>query len=379
MELYPRVLLKELNEKIGKGKAIMVTGPRQVGKTTLLREVLKGKDFLFLDGDDPTVRQLLTEANTARLKSVIGAYKLIFIDEAQRIEGIGLTSKIITDQFPEVQLLISGSSSFELNNQINEPLTGRKWEYHLYPISWREMETKLGFLQAEQQLEQRLLYGFYPEVLNRPGEEREILKELVGSYLYKDILALSGINKPEVLDKLVLALALQVGSQVNYQELAQLVGVDRNTVIKYIDLLCKGFVLFKLTSFSRNVRNEIKTQHKIYFYDNGIRNMVVGNFSPLSMRTDVGALWENFLISERYKWNEYTKSYARRYFWRTAQQQEIDYVEEKDGQVFGYEFKWNPKRKGQLSKTFLDAYQAEGKVVHKENFREFISPEDAFT
>jgi hypothetical protein len=370
--MYSRFLSDKINKRIDSGKAIVVIGPRQVGKTTLIESILESKQYLLLDGDDPKTRTLLTEPNTEQIRRILGKYKYIFIDEAQRIEGIGLTMKIITDRFKDVQLFASGSSSFDLSNKINEPLTGRKWEYQLFPISWEEYENHHGYLHAEQNLENRLLYGFYPDVLNNVGDEVSILRNLVNSYLYKDILSFADIRKPEVLDKLVQALALQIGSEVNYSELAQIVNIDKNTVSKYIDILQKGYIIFKLSSFSRNVRNEIKTNKKIYFYDNGIRNMVIGNFNPIELRTDKGALWENFLISERIKQIEYKQSLAHTYFWRTKQQQEVDFVEENGGKIFGYEFKWNKKKNQKLPKTFTETYNAETKMIDKENFREFI-------
>lgn len=370
--MYSRYLSERIEKRLGSGKAIVVIGPRQVGKTTLIELILASKDYLLLDGDDPKTRTILTEPNTEQIRTILGKYKYVFIDEAQRIEGIGLTMKIITDRFKDVQLFASGSSSFDLTNKINEPLTGRKWEYQLFPISWEEFENHHGYLYSEQQLENRLLYGFYPEVLNNVGDEISILRNLVNSYLYKDILSYSEIRKPEVLDKLVQVLALQVGSEVNYSELAQIVNVDKNTISKYIDILQKGYIIFKLGSFSRNVRNEIKTNKKIYFYDNGVRNMVIGNFNPLELRTDKGALWENFLISERIKQIEYKQSLARVYFWRTKQQQEVDFVEEKSGKIIGYEFKWNKKKTKKLPKTFVESYHAESNVIDKDNFREFV-------
>ena len=370
--MYLRYLEKIIKKRIGSGKAIVLIGPRQVGKTTLIETVLKNKEYILLDGDDPKTRTLLTEPNTEQIRSIIGRYKNIFIDEAQRIQGIGLTMKIITDRFKDIQLFTSGSSSFDLSNQINEPLTGRKWEYQLFPISWEEYEEHHGYLYSEQQLENRLLYGFYPDVLNNPGDEISILKNLVNSYLYKDILSFANIQKPEILEKLVQALALQIGSEVSYSELAQTVNADKNTVSKYIDILQKGYIIFKLGSFSRNLRNEIKTNKKIYFYDNGIRNMIIGNFNPLELRTDKGALWENFLISERIKQIEYKQSLAHTYFWRTKQQQEIDFVEENSGKIYGYEFKWNNKKKVKLPKTFIETYNAESKVIDRGNFREFV-------
>ncbi len=370
--MYLRHLSEIIKNRIGSGKAIVVIGPRQVGKTTLIESILETKDYLLLDGDDPKTRTLLTEPNTEQIRTILGKHKFVFIDEAQRIEGIGLTMKIITDRFKDVQLLTSGSSSFDLSNKINEPLTGRKWEYQLFPISWEEYEDHHGYLYAEQQLENRLLYGFYPDVLNNGGDEISVLRNLVNSYLYKDILSYADIRKPEVLDRLVQALALQVGSEVNYSELAQIVNVDKNTISKYIDILQKGYIIFKLGSFSRNIRNEIKTNKKIYFYDNGVRNMVIGNFNPIELRTDKGALWENFLISERIKQIEYKQSLARKYFWRTKQQQEVDFVEDNGGKIYGYEFKWNKKRNSRLPKTFTETYNAESRVIDKENFREFV-------
>ena len=377
--MYERYLKERIIKRINSGKAIILIGPRQVGKTTLIREVLKGHDYLFFDGDDPKTRTLLNQPNTEEIRRIVGKHKYVFIDEAQRIEGIGLTMKIIIDQFKGVQLFSSGSSSFDLANKLNEPLTGRKWEYRLYPISWEEFENTHGYLHGEQQLENRLLFGLYPDVLNNPGDEVNILRNLLNSYLYRDILAQSDLRKPEILDKLVQALALQIGNEVNYSELGQILSVDKNTVSRYIEILEKGFVIFKLGSFSRNVRNEIKTNRKIYFYDNGIRNMIIGNFDPLDIRQDKGALWENFLISERVKQNEYRQSLARKYFWRTKQQQEVDYVEDIGGKIFGYEFKWSEKKSNKLPKTFTDAYNSENKIITRNNFREFVMPEPAST
>lgn len=370
--MYRRSLTETITRKIGSGKAILLIGPRQVGKTTLINFLLADQDYLFLDADDPTVRSILNKPNTEQLRSIIGNNKVIFIDEAQRISGIGLTLKIITDQFKQVQLFVSGSSSFGLSSALNEPLTGRKWEYELFPISWEEYESYHGYIVSEQQIENRLLYGFYPDVLNNPGEEREVLKQLVNSYLYRDILAYSDIRKPEVLEKLVQALALQIGSEVSYNELAQTVGVDKKTIGNYINILQKGYVVFKLGSYSKNLRNEIKKNKKIYFYDNGVRNMVLGNFNDLELRQDTGALWENFLISERMKQNVYKNSLAKMYFWRTKQQQEVDLVEEKDGQLTGFEFKWKAKRKIKLPKTFTETYNAKGEIIDRSNFREFV-------
>lgn len=370
--MISRTLSDSISSKAGRGKAIIVVGPRQVGKTTLILNQLRGVDYQFFDGDDPTVRSLLDGANTARIRDLIGKKKVVFIDEAQRIRQIGLTLKIIVDQFPDVQVWVSGSSSFTLFNELSEPLTGRKWEYELYPISWEEYQHDVGYLAAEQQLENRLVYGMYPDIINHPGEERELLKNLVNSYLYRDILAYAEIRKPEVLEKLVQALALQVGSEVNYSELSQLVGVDRNTIQRYIDILEKGYVIFRLRSYSRNVRNEIKKSRKVYFYDNGIRNTIIGNLDSLPLRADTGALWENFLVSERLKQNSYKLTLAKPYFWRTTQQQEIDYVEAIGQTLHAYEFKWRAKANVKIPTTFLQQYGADGSVVDRANFREFV-------
>lgn len=370
--MVERTLKKHLSEKLFQRKTIVLTGARQVGKTTLIRDVLDGKEFLFLDGDDPLVRQRLTNPNTIEIATLIGNTEIVFIDEAQRIENIGLTAKIIHDQFPKVQLIMSGSSAFELRNRTNEPLTGRKFEYFLFPVSYEEHEESVGYLDAMRDLENRLIYGFYPDVINNRGNEREILNGLVESYLFKDILSFANIQKPEVLEKILQALAFQVGSEVSYNEIAQLTGVDKNTVSNYIYLLELSYIVYPITSFSRNLRNEIKTNRKIYFYDNGIRNAIIQNFNPINLRNDVGPLWENFLMTERRKRNHYHQKYCNSYFWRTKQQQEIDYVEEAEGKITGFEFKWNPKAKSKIPATFVKTYQADIEIISKENFRSFV-------
>lgn len=358
----------------GKGKAIILLGPRQTGKTTLLKKVVsKNGDYLFLDCDDPMVREQLENANTEEIRQLIGAYSTVFIDEAQRIRNIGLTLKIITDQFKNIQLFVSGSSSLDLLSEINEPLTGRKLEYFLYPVSWSELYDFRGHINSHQQLETRIIFGMYPDIINNPGNEKEVLKQLSSSYLYKDILTYQGIRKPEILEKLLRALALQIGSEVSYNELSRLLQVDKNTISTYIDLLEKAYVIFRLQPLRRNLRTEIGSSRKIYFYDTGIRNALISNYNPLELRQDVGALWENFLISERLKHNHYKRIWTNSYFWRTKDQQEIDYVEEKDGNIIAYEFKWNPSKNAKISKTFHRAYpESKEMIVSKDNFHEFI-------
>lgn len=370
--MIERHLFETLLSKFNKGKAIVLLGPRQVGKTTLIRACLTNKAYLFLNGDDPEIRDLLENAGVSKLKAIIGENKLVFIDEAQRIKDVGLIAKMITDQFTKVQLILSGSSALEISDSTQEPLTGRKYEYNLFPISWEEFEDHVGYVEATAQLEERLVYGMYPDVLNHRSEARDVLKQLTSSYLYKDVLSLTGIKKPELLDKLLKALALQLGSEVSYNELSNLLQIDKATVSKYIDLLEKSFIVFRLTSFSRNHRNEIKNNRKIYFYDNGIRNMIINNLNPLDLRTDKGALWENFLIAERFKLQQYNQIYSNNYFWRTVQRQEIDFVEESNGQITAYEFKWKAKPSAKIPASFMREYNAAGHLIDKDNFRAFV-------
>ena len=380
--LIIRKLEQRIEERLFKGKVIILLGPRQAGKTTLIENLLlNSKELvLTLNGDEPDVRELLTNCTSTRLRTIIGANKLLFIDEAQRIPDIGLTLKLVVDQIQDVQVIATGSSAFELNAHTAEPLTGRKFEFTLYPLSCSELVHHHSLLEEKRLLEHRLIYGSYPEIITTPGHEQELIKLLAGSYLYKDLLTLEQINKPVLLEKILRALSLQLGSEVSYQEIGQLVGATSQTVEKYIDLLEKAFVLFRLPALNRNVRNEIKKGKKIYFYDNGIRNAIIGNFTPLASRTDTGALWENYLISERIKVLNNNDNMADIYFWRTTQQQEIDYIEERQQQLYAYEFKWNIKKgSSRFPKTFLRNYDnATTKVITPVNYEEFLCDELAF-
>jgi predicted AAA+ superfamily ATPase len=333
-----------------------------------------GRDgVLFLNGDEIDVRNIFENINTSRLKSIIGQHRYVVIDEAQRISDVGLKFKLITDQMPTVQLIASGSSAFELANKLNEPLTGRKWEYQLFPLSFSEMVNHHGWLEESRMIPHRLLYGYYPDVVNQPGSEKEVLKQLSDSFLYKDILLLDQVKRPESLVKLLQALAFQVGSQVSYSELSQVCSLDVKTIEKYITLLEQSYVIFRLGSLSRNLRSELKRSRKIYFYDNGIRNALIANFNQIENRTDVGALWENFLISERKKFNHYSGRWSNSWFWRTIEQTEVDYVEEMDGKMIAYEFKWSSTAKWKVSKTFTNAYpDAEVEMIHQNNFYSFL-------
>lgn len=372
-------LLKNLIEKrLYRNKAIIVIGPRQVGKTTLLKMLVSDTKNKVLEWncDEPDVRRRLTEPTSTELKAEIGDADLILIDEAQRIKNIGITLKLLIDNYPEKQVIATGSSAIEMSNSINEPLTGRKYEYVMYPFSCEELFNEFGEQEERRMLERRLIYGSYPEVVNNSGEERETLTELVGSYLYKDIFSFQDVRKPEIIEQLLQALALQIGSEVSYNELGRLLGLNTATVQRYIDLLEKSYVVFHLRSFSRNVRSELKKSRKIYFYDNGVRNALIGDYKPLALRNDTGALWENYIIAERLKHNAYTTFYGKSYFWRTQQQQEIDYIEDIDGMLHTYEFKWNEGKHPRLTDTFAKAYPDHTfTVVCPENYQSFVKGE----
>jgi len=370
-----RFLFQHIKNKLFSGKVILLIGARQTGKSTILKKLEKeaNKKTLFLDCDDPQIRDSLTNQSTPNLLRLVGSNDIVFIDEAQRVENIGLSLKQIFDNKPKCQLVVSGSSAFELANKINEPLTGRKWEYQLFPLSFAEMQDHTSWLDENRLLETRLIYGYYPDVVNNPGNEIEILKNLTYSYLFKDILAFQEIRKPQLIQKLLQQLAFQIASEVSFNEIAQNLNVSVITVEKYIDLLEKSFIIFRLPSFSRNLRNELKKSRKIYFYDNGIRNMLISNFNSMNLRNDTGQLWENFLVSERLKKINYQNLYCNRYFWRTTQQQEIDYIEEHSGKLFAFEFKWSEKKKQHISKTFSNAYpESEYQIINKENYHDFV-------
>lgn len=370
-----RELQSIISERLFKGKAIVIVGPRQVGKTTLLKALVQetGTKTIFFNCDEPDVRKQLDLPTSTQWRNLIGDSEIILIDEAQRIKDIGITLKLLVDNFPDKQVVVTGSSALELSNSINEPLTGRKFEYQMLPFSTREMIQHTNSMEEKRLLNSRLIYGLYPDIVNNPGNETEILHSLTSSYLYKDIFTFQDVRKPEIIEKLLQALALQIGSEVSINELAQLLGIDSGTVLRYIDLLEKSYILFHLRSYSKNVRNELKKSQKIYFYDNGIRNALISNFSPVELRNDIGALWENFLIGERIKRNNYDLNYCKPWFWRTTQQQEIDYIEEKDGLLNTYEFKWNSTKKARLPLTFSVHYpESDFRVISPENYLEVV-------
>jgi len=373
--MIARAIEENVRKEIKTGrKAVILLGARQVGKTTLLRSLCADNDdVLWLNGDESNTRVLLTAQSVEQLRVIIGRHTTIVIDEAQRVPDIGIVLKLIIDNLPQVKVVATGSSSLDLANRTTEPLTGRKRQFTLFPLSFSEMVNYHGLLSETNLLQHRLIYGYYPDIVNSPGEERRLLQELSDSYLYKDILTLDKIKKSEQLTRLLRALAFQIGSQVSYTELGQLCGLDNKTVDKYISVLEQTFVVFKLSSYARNLRNELKTSRKIYFTDNGIRNALIADFRPVELRDDVGKLWENFLVSERFKRNKYADIYANAWFWRTQAQQEIDYIEEQDGHLSAYEFKWNPSAKAKQPKAFQTTYpESSFAVIHKDNIVDFL-------
>ncbi|MBR1688159.1 MAG: ATP-binding protein [Prevotella sp.] len=373
--MIKRHIEDSIRQRLFGGKAIVIMGARQVGKTTLLRQLFANdaQNVLWLSGDDIDVRNLFEHISATRLKAIIGTHRVVVIDEAQRISDVGIKLKLITDQIPDVQLVATGSSSFELANRINEPLTGRKWEYKMYPLSFAELVDHTNLLEEKRMLSHRLVYGSYPDVVTHPNDETTILRQLAESYLYKDILEFDKIHKPEKLMKLLQALAYQVGSEVAFNELARLCGLDAKTVNNYVNILEQAYIIFRLGSFSRNLRNELKNSKKIYFYDNGIRNAIISNFAQIENRMDAGALFENYAVSECIKRKAYTGNYANSWFWRTTARQELDYIEERDGQLSVFEFKWNPKRKSSLPLSFKNSYpNAQFTVIHRDNIEELL-------
>lgn len=366
---------QSIEKLLGSRKAIIILGARQVGKSTLLNQLFDQREgVMWLNGDDWDVRQLLADMTSTRIKALIGANHWVVIDEAQRIPDIGLRLKLITDQVPGVQVVATGSSSFQLASQVNEPLTGRKREFHIFPLTYQEMTAHTNLLEEHRMIPHRMVYGYYPEVVTSPGEEQTVLRELSNSYLYKDILSLDSISKPNKLTMLLQALARQIGEQVSYNEVGQLIGLSPKTVERYIDVLEKSFIIFRLGSFSRNLRNELKASRKIYFWDLGIRNAVIANFQQVENRLDTGALWENFVIAERMKMLNTQERFCNSWFWRTQQQQEIDLVEEENGALRAFEFKWNPKKgKANIPASFAKAYpHATYTIVTPDNVDDFL-------
>lgn len=376
MDPIKRSLQPKLEQALFQGKVIVLYGPRQAGKTTLIQAIQKEHpdDSAYLSCDEPDIRAAFTNATSSAMKAFIGDRRLVFLDEAQRVENIGLSLKLLFDTFPQIQIVATGSSSFELANKIDEPLTGRKREFFLPPISVQELANTDGALDVTRTVEQRLIFGMYPEVIVvGAAKAKETLAGITKNYLYQDILSHQRIGHPDVLEKLLRALALQIGQEVSYTELAGTVGVNRQTVERYVELLEKTFIIFRVPPLCRNRRKEIGKMRKIYFFDTGVRNALIDSFHTLSLRTDIGALWENFLMSERYKLMTATLRSVNRYFWRTYDQREIDYIEEENGVLSAYEFKWKLKTY-RSPKAFADLYPATPvRLVTRENFLDFCT------
>lgn len=369
-----RIIQDRIEKSLFKGKVVIIYGARQVGKTTLIKQIQSKHRHhsLYLNCDEPDLREALTDTTSTELKSLIGDKNLVFIDEAQRVKNIGLTLKLLVDSFPEVQTIATGSSSFDLSNEVVEPLTGRKYEFYLYPFSLEELKEIYSKLEIKRILERRILFGFYPEVVKKEAEAETILKEITRSYLYKDVLQYQQIKNPEILERLLQALALQIGNEVSYNELASLIGIDKRTVARYLEILEKAFIVFRLRPYSRNLRKELSKLRKLFFFDSGVRNALINNLNPLRLRQDTGPLWENFLISERVKSNSNHGLDKNIYFWRTYQQQEVDYLEEARGKLFGFEIKWSKKRL-RKPKAFLQAYPGgELKLITRQNYEGFL-------
>jgi predicted AAA+ superfamily ATPase len=368
--MLKRKIIPFILDDLSKNKVILIIGPRQSGKTTVLKMLQEhvSKPYVYYNCDDLDIRSALSVESSAKLRQFIGYDKIIMLDEAQRIENAGLNLKIIHDTMPDIRLIVTGSSAFELSDKINEPLTGRKVEYNLFPLAFDEMVENTAILDEYSHRNLRLVYGSYPEVVLNPSSEVEILQNLCNSYLFKDIFTLFDIRKPDVIEKLLKALAFQVGSEVSLRELAQLLNCDLSTIARYIFMLQSAFIIFRLPNYSNNQRNELKRSQKIYFYDNGIRNALIADYRPTTLRDDIGKLWENYIVSEFIKRKNNHRLYHKEYFWRSTNGSEIDYLEMKDNQLTAFEIKWNAKKAGKF-RGFLNHYpDAVVKTINSENY-----------
>lgn len=377
MSIFKRTVEKQLKESLFQGKVIILYGARQVGKTTLVKKILGeyGEKGRYLNCENLSVQEGLSVLEATRIKDFLGGYSLIVLDEAQKIPDIGKKLKLLVDTYPEIQIIATGSSSFDLANRTAEPLTGRTFHIMLTPLSLEEIMGKYDLFTVTAQLEKLLRLGNYPEIYTFPDAQAvDRLNEIASAYLYKDILQFDGIKKSSIVQKLLQLVALQIGQEVSYHELATQLKISRPTVEKYLDILEQSFVVFTLRAFSRNKRKEISKSVKVYFYDSGIRNSLIQNYNPLSLRDDVGALWENFCIAERYKYNIAHKHHPNTYFWRTYDKKEVDYVEESEGKIRGFEFKWNADKIPKPPKEFIESYNAEYSIVNQKNFPDFLLP-----
>ena len=364
--------------KLQPNKVLVLLGARRVGKTQFLRNLADNyldEPFLFLNGEDISTSAVLNERTIANYQRLLGDKKLLIIDEAQKIPEIGLILKLMVDNIEGIKIIVTGSSVFDMTNKLGEPLTGRKYTFHLYPFSQMELSKYENLIQTKANLEERLIYGSYPEVINLESnnEKSAYLNEIVNSYLLKDILEIDGVRNSDKMLNLLRLVAFQIGKEVSLEEVGKQLGLSRNTVERYLDLLSKVFVLYKISGFSRNLRNEITKTSRWYYYDNGIRNVLTTNFNPVSIRNDIGELWENYLLSERIKSQHYNEMLVNNYFWRTYQQQEIDWIEEREGKLHAYEIKWNDRKKPKVPSAWIKAYpDSSYNVITPENYLEWI-------
>jgi len=373
---FHRYIFRNFQDQLITGKAYLILGPRRSGKSVLLQDIKRDlfPESILLNGEDPNVSNLLLQSSIGQIRQLLGTKKLLMIDEAQKIQGIGNIVKLMLDEIGNLSVILTGSSAFDLQNRFGEPLTGRKKTYYLYPMSQLEFSATESILETNEMLEERMVFGGYPEVWQYPDRisRIEYLNELANDYLYKDVLILDNIRNAGKLQALLRLLAFQIGKEVSNDELGRQIQMSRNTVDKYLDLLSKVFVIFKISGFSRNLRKEVTKNSRWYFYDNGILNTLLTNFTPLVNRSDVGSLWENYLISERLKSQSYQHQYSQNYFWRTYDRQEIDWVEDINGQLTGYEIKWQEKKMSPPS-AWRKAYPgAEYKVIHRQNYLDWL-------
>lgn len=375
--MIKRILEKQIIERLIKTKkSVILYGPRQVGKTTLAKSIIEkiGLKTLFVNADDKIYNDVLSSQDLNKMDGLISGYQLIFIDEAQKIENIGINMKLIIDSHPEIRILATGSSSFDLSNKVSEPLTGRVWTYTLFPISCGELIDESSEFEYNRELENHLLYGFYPEVFRYKNLKDKVayLKQLTNSYLYKDILEYADIKHADKINKLLRLIALQIGSEVSLSELGNSLDISKETVIRYLDLLEKSFVIYTLRGFSRNLRKEVTKMNKIYFIDLGVRNSIIENFNPLEFRNDSGALWENFLIIERMKRNHYNQNFVSPYFWRIHTGAEMDYIEDGNGKLIAYEFKFGKKRSKSKESWLKNYSDSTFKLINQKNYLDFL-------
>lgn len=373
-----RTIEKDILAHLNPKRAVIIYGPRQTGKTTLLeklRERLKNKKIYWINGEDRNVREWMSSEQIDTLKNFLGDTEVLMVDEAQLINKIGINLKLIVDHIPKVQVIATGSSSFELANQVGEPLVGRKWQYILYPFAQMELKKIETLADTKSRLAERLIFGGYPQIIFAKGfdEKKSILESIVDNYLFRDILVMEEIRKSEKLVNLLRLVAFQIGKEVSLRELGAQLGINVSTIERYLDILEKTFVVKRVYGFSRNLRKEISKTSRFYFYDNGVRNALINNFNVLESRDDVGQLWENYLFIERMKKQHYQKIYANNYFWRTYDQKEIDLVEERDGKLYGYEFKWGLKKKRPPALWLKTYKNAEYQVIDRENYLNFIT------